>query len=79
MKLVAKLKLKPKPEQEEVLRETLEHCNQACRLKARHRQRGRPHNWSFSQLGQFVAYKARLAGAPELYVEPTHTSKACSC
>jgi transposase len=31
------------------------------------------------QLRQFVAYKARLAGVPVLYVDPRHTSKACSC
>jgi hypothetical protein len=34
MILVAKLKLKPAQEQEELLRETLERCNQACNFLA---------------------------------------------
>jgi IS605 OrfB family transposase len=46
------------------------------RLKAR-RQRGRLHNWSFGQLR--LVYKKRLAGLPVLYVDPSDTSRACSC
>jgi putative transposase len=44
--------------------------------------RGQPgwlHNWSFGQLRQFVASKARLAGVPVLFVDRSHTSKSCSC
>jgi IS605 OrfB family transposase len=44
--------------------------NIGSRLKARRSQRGRLHNWSFGQLRQFVAYKARLAGVLVLDVDP---------
>jgi len=35
-------------------------------------------NWSFSQLGLFVEYKARLAGVPVVFVDPRNTSRTCS-
>jgi len=47
------------------------------RIRARRRQRARLANWSFHQLGQFVDYKARLAGVPVVYVDPRHTSQTC--
>jgi IS605 OrfB family transposase len=48
------------------------------RVKARRKQRGRLHNWAFGQLRQFLAYKAQRVGVPVLFVDPRHTSKACS-
>ena len=47
------------------------------RVKARASQRGRLHNWGFGQLRSFVAYKARLAGVPILFVDPRDTSRTC--
>lgn len=47
------------------------------RVTARRRQRARLANWSFSQLRSFVAYKARLAGVPVVYVDPRNTSRTC--
>lgn len=35
-------------------------------------------NWGFSQLRQFVTYKARLAGVPLVVVDPRNTSRTCS-
>jgi IS605 OrfB family transposase len=35
-------------------------------------------NWGFSQLGQFVAYKAKLAGVPVVKVDPRDSSRTCS-
>jgi putative transposase len=47
------------------------------RIKARRPQRARFHNWTFGQLRDFIAYKAKLAGVPVFYVDPRHTSRAC--
>jgi len=49
------------------------------RVTARRDQRACLHNWSFGQLRAFVAYKAKLAGVPVLYVNPRHTRLGCSC
>jgi IS605 OrfB family transposase len=35
------------------------------------------HSWAFAQLGSFVAYKARWAGVPLVYVDPAYTSQEC--
>jgi len=34
-------------------------------------------NWAFSQLGQFVVYKAKMAGLPVTFVDPRNTSRTC--
>jgi IS605 OrfB family transposase len=39
--------------------------------------RNRLSGWSFAQLG-FLAYKARLAGVPMVYVDPRDTSRTCA-
>ena len=35
-------------------------------------------SWSYNQLGQFIQYKALLAGIPLSFIEPSYTSKCCS-
>jgi putative transposase len=49
------------------------------RVTARRNQRSRLHSWAFGQLRQFVAYKAKHAGVPVLFVDAHYTSQACSC
>lgn len=49
------------------------------RIKARRAQRNRLHSWSFSQLRQFVTYKAKLAGIPIAAIDPRNTSRTCPC
>jgi putative transposase len=49
------------------------------RIKAKRSQRSRLHSWSFAQLRAFLAYKAKRAGVPVLFVNPRYTSQACSC
>jgi IS605 OrfB family transposase len=53
--------------------------NIRSRVKARRNQRARLGNWSFGQLQSFIAYKAKRAGIPVLFVDPRNTSKGCSC
>ncbi|MFE5908029.1 RNA-guided endonuclease InsQ/TnpB family protein [Streptomyces wedmorensis] len=48
------------------------------RVRLRKPQRVRLHSWSFRQLGTFIAYKARRAGVPVAYVDPSYTSRECS-
>ena len=48
------------------------------RVRLRKPQRVRLHSWSFRQLGEFIAYKARRAGVPVVHVDPAHTSRQCS-
>ena len=36
------------------------------------------HSWAFHQLGEFLRYKARLAGLPLVEVDPRNTSRSCS-
>jgi len=47
------------------------------RVRVRRGQRTRHHNWAFHQLGQFVTYKARLAGVAVTMVDPRYTSQLC--
>jgi transposase len=47
------------------------------RVKAARAQRSRLHGWSFSQLRQFVTYKARVSGVPVIAVDPRNTSRCC--
>lgn len=35
-------------------------------------------SWAFAQLGEFIAYKARRAGVPVVYVDPAYTSRTCA-
>jgi len=35
-------------------------------------------NWAFAQLGNFVVYKAKMAGLPVTFVDPRNTSRTCS-
>ncbi|MER6378409.1 transposase [Streptomyces mirabilis] len=48
------------------------------RVRLRRPQRAAVHSWAFAQLGQFLAYKARRAGVPLVYVDPAYTSQTCS-
>jgi len=41
-------------------------------------QRATHSSWAFAQLGQFIAYKARKAGVPVVYVDPAYTSRTCA-
>ena len=49
-----------------------------ARLTVRKKQRARQHNWGFSQLRQFISYKAKLAGVPVVFVNPRNTSRTCN-
>lgn len=49
------------------------------RVTARRGQRARLSNWAFAQLRSFVAYKARRAGVPVVFVDARYTSKGCPC
>ena len=40
-------------------------------------QRARLGNWGFGQIGSFVAYKAKRAGVPVVFVDPRNTSREC--
>ncbi len=44
----------------------------------RRSQRAKVSGWSFSQLRQFFAYKAQLAGVPIAFVDPRNTSRTCA-
>ncbi|MDQ0748498.1 putative transposase [Streptomyces africanus] len=48
------------------------------RVRLRKPQRAAHSSWSFAQLGQFIAYKARKAGVPVMHVDPAYTSRTCA-
>ncbi|WNZ13044.1 transposase [Streptomyces sp. 11x1] len=48
------------------------------RVRLRKPQRAAHSSWAFAQLGQFIAYKARRAGVPVVYVDPAYTSRTCA-
>src|SRR5262249_19786780 len=57
----------------------LEDLSGICeRVTVRHEQRYERHSWAFSQLRQFLTYKAAWAGVPLHLVDPRNTSRTCS-
>ncbi|MET9405394.1 transposase [Streptomyces sp. NPDC002935] len=48
------------------------------RVRLRKPQRATHSSWAFAQLGQFIAYKARRAGVPVVYVDPAYSSRTCA-
>ncbi|MFF4568767.1 RNA-guided endonuclease InsQ/TnpB family protein [Streptomyces sp. NPDC001410] len=48
------------------------------RVRLRKPQRATHSSWSFAQLGAYMAYKARRAGVPVVYVDPAYTSSTCA-
>ena len=49
------------------------------RVTARKAQRATLSSWSFDQLRQFIAYKAKMLGVPVVVVDPRNTSRTCPC
>jgi IS605 OrfB family transposase len=47
------------------------------RVTVRRRQRATLHSWSFDDLQQKIAYKARRVGVPVVWVDPRNTSRTC--
>lgn len=47
------------------------------RVQVRKAQRRQHHSWAFDQLRLFIVYKAALAGAPVVFVDPRNTSRTC--
>ncbi|MFE6335650.1 RNA-guided endonuclease InsQ/TnpB family protein [Streptomyces sp. NPDC057798] len=56
--------------------EDLSGIRERARLKKP--QRVTINSWAFGQLGSFIAYKARRAGVPVVFVTPAYTSQECS-
>ncbi|MFF4733444.1 RNA-guided endonuclease InsQ/TnpB family protein [Streptomyces mirabilis] len=48
------------------------------RVRLRKPQRATHSSWAFSQLGAFIAYKARRAGVAVVHVDPAYTSRSCA-
>lgn len=48
------------------------------RIRARKRERTKLHSWAFAELGEFISYKAKLAGVKVLRIDPRNTSRECS-
>ncbi|GAA4494780.1 RNA-guided endonuclease TnpB family protein [Actinoallomurus oryzae] len=47
------------------------------RVRLRKPQRVTLHSWAFAQLADFIAYKAKRAGVPVVFVDPAYTSQQC--
>lgn len=56
----------------------LENLKGVRKAKGRRSFRYALNSWSYYQLGQFIQYKALLAGIPVSFIEPAYTSKGCS-
>ncbi|MFJ8036086.1 RNA-guided endonuclease InsQ/TnpB family protein [Streptomyces sp. NPDC096032] len=48
------------------------------RVRLRKPQRVALHSWPFAQLGDFIVYKAKRAGVPLVFVDPSYTSQTCA-
>ncbi|MEW1774828.1 transposase [Streptomyces sp. NPDC086777] len=48
------------------------------RVRLAKSQRATHSSWAFAQLQAFIAYKARAAGVPVVYVDPAYTSRTCA-
>lgn len=48
------------------------------RARLRKPQRTELNSWAFSQLGEFILYKAKREGVPVVFIDPKYTSQACS-
>lgn len=48
------------------------------RVRLRKPQRVALHSWAFAQLGDFIVYKAKRAGVPLVFVDPSYTSQTCA-
>ncbi|WP_432705899.1 RNA-guided endonuclease InsQ/TnpB family protein [Actinoallomurus iriomotensis] len=48
------------------------------RVRLRKPQRVALNSWAFAQLTDFIAYKAKRAGVPVVFVDPAYTSQQCS-
>src|SRR5262249_39669184 len=48
------------------------------RTTVRKGQRSKHHSWSFRQLREFIAYKAKRAGVLVVFIDPRNTSRTCS-
>ena len=46
--------------------------------KSRKAEREKHEKWAFSELRNFIEYKARLAGSLVQYINPKNTSRQCS-
>jgi len=55
----------------------LEDLSGIRKAPVRRKQRGKHNNWPFYQLKEFIAYKAKLAGVPVIFVDPKNTSRTC--
>lgn len=59
--------------------EDLTNIRQSLNRKPRSKkERRKTNNWAFSQLTQYVQYKAAIAGIPVLSVLPAYTSQTCA-
>jgi len=57
--------------------ENLEGIRNRTERTVKKSQRRNHSSWSFSQLREFVTYKAAIAGVPLVYIDPAYTSQEC--